>query len=246
MRLTWTSIYDAPIPIPPPPGIVYSTVPTTTEGYDGQQYAIKGPSLEVVASEASGYLLAAAVGLSVPQPSLCHHPRDNSVYFASRMVRTRFGADVLDELGFAVNPDLLGQCFAFDVWTANIDRNVGNVVAEPCGGNDGHRVRLYAIDFEKAAILRGTDRFTVTAMDPRRFQYMGPLREPCVAGGFPYATCDAIARLDPDEIRAIFSSVADMLLPTPLPWRDSAPDFLVRRAERIHELAREVWTCMSN
>ena len=89
--------------------------------------------LEVVVTEAVGYELAARIGLEVPPWAFCRMGGDDEVYFASKAMRMRTGLDVLLNTPLVVNEAFLRTCIAFDVWTANRDRNAGNVIKQFAG-----------------------------------------------------------------------------------------------------------------
>jgi hypothetical protein len=237
----WVSIDDLPQPVAAHSGLVYSTNPGVAGGADGHPYFIKGPQTGIIVAEAVGYELAARIGLPVPPWALCRIGEQDDVYFASQAQRTRSGVDQLIQAGLVVNPDFLGTCIAFDAWTSNRDRNVNNIVAEPVGGVRGSEVRLVAIDFEKADILRGVDRFTVTAHPPVAFRPTGDLARHFSGLAFPSGACRKIGAVSRDEIQSLFQSLQAALPGHNIAWIDSASDFLATRGRRIDQLVREVW-----
>lgn len=228
-------------PVAAAPGIVYSTAPRLAGGSDGEQYFIKGPALEVVVAEAVGYELAGRIGLAVPEWALCRLGDDDDVYFASRAKRLRSGVDQTMNGPLVVNKDFLGCCTAFDTWTSNRDRNVNNIVGEPVGGQKRADFKLVAIDFEKADILRGVDRFTVTQHPARAFRPTGDLARHFAGLQFPRVACEKIEGVGKDEIAKVFASLQRALPSQPIAWADSAADFLAARGRRIFQLVQEVW-----
>jgi hypothetical protein len=231
------------VPVLSPEGVVYSTGPQLAQGVDGQMYYLKGPALEVVAAEASAYQLAELVGLEVPRWAFCRAANDRDIYFASEAVRARSGMEFILSGDGLSNPDFLPRCIAFDLWVANEDRNIGNIVADPLPGERRSSVgmQLYAIDFERAHVLRGTDRFTVGALDPRAFWPKGPLGTRCEGCPFPGEFCSRVAQLKSAQIEGVYERLAWALDGTHIPWRDSASHQLLQRASRLEALGREVW-----
>ena len=233
----WIDLVDEPRRAHAPNGVIYSTAPRIAHGLDGYQYFIKGPDPAVVIAETLGYLLAGCVGLAVPGFALCRAPQGGEVLFASRAVPTRSGIAVLAERGRVTNPELMGECFAFDTWTANTDRNDGNFVGDVVSGG---RVHLLAIDFESARILRGIDRFSINMIAARDFKPRGLAGQHCFAGSFPDPMCKEIAKMTPEAMGGIMDDVS-AAIGGAFTWRDAAADFLLHRAANIRTLADEVW-----
>lgn len=235
----WVYVYDEPQLVRAPDGTVYASRPRLTTATDGREYYLKGPDVRVVVAEALGYQLAEAVGVEVPEWALCRDPANDQVLFASAGIRTRSGIDLLLRSPHTVNPDLLARCMALDCWIANDDRNIGSFVAEPLNIRGGLGQRLYAIDFERAQILRGTDRFTVAARETHEFTPRGVLADHTAGLGFPGVTCARIAATTADQVRTMFDRVEAGV--GPVAWADGASHFLGQRAGRIETLLREVW-----
>ena len=233
----WIELIDEPEPVVAPDRVLYSTRPQKALGRDDFWYYLKGPDPAVVIAETLGYLLADRVGLPVPPFALCRHPGDGSLLFASRAVSGRSGIPVLADRGRLTNPEVIGECFAFDLWTANPDRNDGNFVAK---AQPGGRAQLFAIDFESAKILRGVDRFTVAMMPARDFLPRGDAATHCLAGAFPAPMCSAIAAVTPGTMHSIMNDVG-AAVGAAFSWQDAAADYLLRRAANVRTLVEEVW-----
>lgn len=201
-------------------------------------YILKGPEPKVVIAEALGYGLARSLGIAVPECALCRHPRSGQVYFASREAPLR-SIEALLGSPAVENPAIITDCFALDVWIANLDRNVGNYVGEP--RNRGHQVRVLAIDFEKSHVLAGVDRFTVTGIPDRSLQPREGLKRMCFDGHFPDEMCGRIEAMSSSYIEQVFGDVASALAPDGIPWQDSAVSFLSARARTLRHLADTVW-----
>src|ERR1044072_3722378 len=129
-------------PIQSPQGIVYSTSPRRAEA-EGGSYFIKGPEVEVVFAEIAGCALAREVGLPVPDVAACE---GGGAPYVRRLRGTddlRDLAQLITQLDGSSNPEDLFNSIVVDLWLANTDRNLGNVVGCPLGGG---RVELVFID----------------------------------------------------------------------------------------------------
>ncbi len=237
--MDWITLYDEPVRVRTPvPGLVYSTNPLTTEAANGRKYFLKGPAAEIVFAEAAGYTLAKLVGLAVPDCALCHLPGSSDVWFASAEIPVRSGVELLIDTDFQLNRTFLQGCIAFDVWIFNPDRNIGNVVGDSL---EAGKLELFAIDFEKSAILRGISRFIITTMNPRDCWPNEPLDRICRRLPFPSEMCDLIAGVSQERIEGEFARLSMDINLANVPWADSAAGYLALRGSRIQDLIREVW-----
>jgi hypothetical protein len=232
--MEWIRLYDQPVEAIPIPGVVHRTRPRVTQATDDRSYFLKGPDSQTVIAEALGYEFAQMVGLSVPRAALCRIPGRSEIWFASEDAGIRSGVERLLFAPVAANPELLGACVAFDIWTVNRDRNMGNIVAQPLGGG---RVRLQAIDFEQAEILCGTDRFTIGTIDAAACLPRGALADCCIGMAFPEATCDVINQVQRDAIADVVDRLA-VDLGNDIEWKPRAVDLLEHRARSIRDLVR--------
>lgn len=166
-------------------------------------------------------------------------PSNGQVYFASRRMPHRFGPDAILQAHLAENPGMLADAAALDVWIANDDRNLGNLVGGPAV--DPGLIRLYAIDFEGSAVLRGEkDRFSIMTTHPRTLLPSEPLLPLCRRQPIPSRVCDFIADWS-EPLEPIANEwLADLALPR-LDWCEQASAALTMRAERIHTLVKEAW-----
>lgn len=147
-QTTYLELVDRGIPVTPPKGLVYSSAPRSSLGKDGHEYITKGPDPNIVVPEALGYLLAAEVGLRVPDFGFARIG-DDPPLFATRKVPHALrdvipfvGVDFLDDGFFAM-------LAAFDMWVANTDRNAGNLIGQEIDNS----LRIFAIDFGRAMAL---------------------------------------------------------------------------------------------
>jgi hypothetical protein len=137
----------------------------------------------------------------------------------------------------ASNPELLSSCIAFDVWVVNRDRNMGNIVGQQRANG---KLELRAIDFEKSEILRGTDRFSVTKINPRECLPSGDLKAHCAGIAFPEAACNLISQVRRLDVEALFDGLASDLGHS-IEWKPRATDLLESRSGMITQLVREAF-----
>lgn len=240
MALHWIAVETELADAPATPGLIYRTRPKVGFATNGKRYFFKGGSVDTVMAEVLGYSAATAVSLNVPPWALCRVPPGNDIWFASEALAFSGAVEPLVKARAIANPDFLGSCVAFDIWTANVDRNIGNIVADAAPGLRG-RAELYAIDFEQARVLNGTDFLTVGALHSRDCWPKGVLAGLCSGLPFPQAMCSSIARTTARSIDAAF---ADLALDTEFPsitWIESTKRQLLGRAARIDSLVREAW-----
>lgn len=238
--LEWIDLVEEPRPVQAAEGVVYSTAPQYAVALDESVYYLKGPAVEVVFAEAVGYELAASIDLAVPQAGLWWDAVNSRLWFASREIALRSGVVELMKQRDGATQRFLAKCIALDAWIANPDRNAGNALAETTPGTD-EVVRFFAIDFEKAQVLRGESRFLVNAMNPRDFRPTGELGELCRGLPFPQPTCDRIKVFSEDAIAGMLERrIWAMNLPT-YPNLDSVRHQLANRATNIEKIVREVW-----
>lgn len=234
-EISWISIIDEPIAVTPPHLIVFSCAPKVAEASDNHRYYLKGPAPEVVIAEFLGYRLAELVDLPSPPHAFARDP-DGRILFASREMRLRGFVEQMLAAGKVEDASFIDACFAFDTWIANDDRKVNNVVASPIGGRTADTVMLYAIDFEKAHVLRGVSRFTIATMRPGSFRPGEGLIQFCTARPLE-RMCARIEAVTKDDIARIFHVMSATL--GPLDWMEQGIDILASRAQRIRALVQE-------
>jgi hypothetical protein len=207
---------------------------------DEHTYIIKGPDPRLVFAEYAAYELAALAGIPVPEHALCMIPGRGDVYFASRKLPYRFAPEDLWEHDHVENREMLAETAVFDIWIANDDRNVGNLVAGK-GDGDG-RIRWYAIDFERAKALRGQeDLFTIMGVHPKQMWPKEQLGRFCSGLQVPRPVCDRIADLGRAVEPIVDAWNSDLALPR-VDWCERTATVLSQRASRIHHLVQEAWS----
>lgn len=237
--IAWVEFEEKPVPAKSPHRIVFSTRPQFARAADGFWYFLKGPSPEVAFPEAAAYRLADLVGLSVPPWALGRVSGSDRIYFASRRMLWRSDVDAVLELPGIVNPELLAEVVAFDVWIANVDRNINNVVADSAGAD---AVRLFAIDFEKSELLRGKGQIELAALDDDRCWPREDLA-PFIRRQAPPVDC--VSRIVAISEAQLHAALAPLLLVAPAPARfdlQTATHALLGRAKQLNRLlTKEVW-----
>jgi hypothetical protein len=220
--------------------MIYSTRPRVGTGEDGVVYYLKGPDPAVITAEALAYQLASSVRLKVPDFAMVEVPGEG-VCFGCRAIRVRSALEEILAGNLAVNPELLAECIVFDTWIANDDRNMGNIVYEPERVDGFARARLHAIDFEKAAVLRGKGVIEIGMIGPRAYwpnEQLGRLARGSV---IPSAFCDRIAAIKESQVDGAFEALAWEFRDFDLSWREAAVQQLLQRAAAIRRHVEEVW-----
>lgn len=229
-------------PVTAPAGLVYSTNPRTAEATDGRgRYFVKGPEPEIVFAEMAGCLLAGKVGLHVPTVAACLF--DGLTYCGTREV-----ADV----GRNIEPWLRApervtnfsdvySVIAVDVWLANTDRNMGNVLGRSAGKG---RVDLIMIDFEKSTALRPNPTVQCPLVEAKKLwprEALGallhkkkPIQPPTVVTG---KIVDFVAKRS--NVADVVGAVANVC--PGVTWAENSIDVLVNRGSTITKLVGEVW-----
>jgi hypothetical protein len=222
-----------------PEGIIYSTSPRRAEGSDNASYFVKGPEPEVVFAELAGCLLAMEVGLSVPEVAVCRY--GETIYCGSCKV-TNALRDVSPWLKQPLNVRNFGDLYdaiVVDAWLANNDRNLGNVLGRPAGGSE---IELVMIDFEKSKALRPNPLIESGQVDSHSLWPTGELggilrqRKPLTP---PAAIVERVREIG-RNCASLIAEVGDKF--GPVEWAGNCTEALSRRAVRIDEIVRQVWT----
>jgi hypothetical protein len=233
-------VFTEPQDVEAAEGVIYSTKPKCALTEDGR-FVLKGPDIRVVFAESVCYELANQIGLAVPAHGVAFLPEDPGPWFACRLLQHRLPIERLFRLGRICNPDLIAQAAAFDIWTCNVDRNLGNIVAASCHDRPAD-VDIFAIDFEKAHSVRGElSRFEISALDTKRMWPLEDLGAICRTLERPLETIERIRALTDSALEGTIESVIAGLNFPDLPWRHAARDILARRRDILHKLVGEVW-----
>jgi hypothetical protein len=207
---------------------------------DGDSYFIKGPELDVVFAELAGCELAREIGITVPPVAACK--LDGNVFAGSEAVVEAW-RDVEPFLARPHKVSNFQELFAtlvVDIWLANKDRNLGNIVGRAASKS---QIEFVLIDFEKSATLRPTPTILSTMLAPRLLWPSGTLgmvlrqNRPLTP---PAAIVSAIARLSRDKMRDVLSGVQSAI-GCDIPWLDDSINALGTRADRIGQIVEEVW-----
>jgi len=219
-------------------GLVYSTNPQKAIGADDESYVVKGPELEVVFAELSGCVLANAAGITVPTVRACRFA--DEVWAGSREVSgVRLVEPWLRRPRSAVNFPEVFAAVVVDVWLGNVDRNMGNIIGDPDGGD---KVELVFIDFEKSVTLRPTPLIKSGMIDPRELWPSNELGRLLMSSRPLLPPEDTILRImELDEVACsrLIQPVCDAL--GGVHWSENSIDVLARRARQIRSLTEGVW-----
>jgi len=238
------TLLTEPQPIIAVEGTIYSTSPTEGMTAEAGPVVLKGPGIRIVFAEAAGFALSKELGLPVPPFGSCLTP-DGDLFFCSKKLRGRYAIEHWMEQGLLANSDAIAQTIVFDIWTGNYDRNIGNFIADrlhPGSGAASAETYVYAIDFEKAAVLRGEpDQFTVGAWPEDKCWPTDALGLVCNGLPRPDDFVHAVGEMNDDRIRGILETVvADLDLPD-VTWLDGCCAQLGSRRDRLDDLSRRAW-----
>lgn len=227
-------------PVTAPQFIIYSTAPRRAIGEDGAAYFVKGMAEPAVAfAELAGCLLARSAGLPTPEPVVCAF--DGRVGSGSKEAAD-IGRDIQPMLRNRRPVDNFHDLYAVvvvDAWLGNHDRNMGNVVAASTAPG---RVQFQMIDFQKSATLGPHPIMTTAQVSPRDIWPSGDLGRAIREGRPlvpPTAALENVRRRSRDEISALVQSVVSHIGDPG--WAGGSVELLAARAEKIAEIAGEVW-----
>ncbi|MBD3299809.1 MAG: hypothetical protein GF347_00475 [Candidatus Moranbacteria bacterium] len=236
---------EGPRPLVSPPGKVYSTSPREALSSELGDVVLKGPDLGIVFAEASAFQFARELGIATPDFGVCEVPGEEGLFFCSKKLRGRYPVDHWVGNGLVSNPEVIPETIAFDVWVANWDRNIGNFVEdaeEARGEGEGEGTKIFAIDFEKAAVLRGEpDRFTINGWPGSKFWPLEDLGRLCRQYALPRGFLEKIKAIDPQHIAGVLEQIQLDLDLAAVPWMQTSIDLLTSRAQGIEKLATEAW-----
>ncbi|MBA4388677.1 MAG: hypothetical protein C0404_11900 [Verrucomicrobia bacterium] len=232
------------VAISTPPRLVYSTQPFAGMCSDGKVYIIKGASDQmIVRAEASAYVLAQLVGVSVPEWSFVSAPgHADHPLFGSRIVSGP--RDISPWLNNDIErySDVLAQIITFDMWVANTDRNLSNLVGRNCAAQTDGYIDIVAIDFEKSVTVRSTTpRIALGSITPHSLwprELLG--RMVC---GRPRPQNDWVANIAGNSALDLAPALQEVQIALSLEdsWLTDITDILAHRATRVPMMVEEVW-----
>jgi hypothetical protein len=226
-------------PVQPPEGLVYSANPRRAEGEDGTAYFIKGSELEIVFAEIAGCALAREVGLPVPEVAACEFGGEVFVGTKKIDVVVRDIEPWLLRAQKVINFNDMFAAIVVDIWLANHDRNIGNVLPRP----HEREVEFVFIDFEKSIALHPSPVVASTILEPRKLWPRGLLGDKLRAIRHLYPPMEMIDRIRSTPTQrwsAIINEVVTAI-GAPVNWHEDVVNALSKRAGRIQQLAEEVW-----
>jgi hypothetical protein len=137
------------------------------------------------------------------------------------------------------NMDVLPRLIALDVWLANNDRNMGNLLGRQVD-DEGDQIELVAIDFEKSATVRRlSPNVEIPTMPPKGFwprDELGKLCQKTVK--FDDKTFDAFRKVTDGQVERAVSAAAGAVGVSP---HDSITHVLLKRRDKLKQLIEE--TC---
>jgi len=185
-------------------------------------------------------MLAREIGLPVPDVAACGF--DQETYAGSAKVddAVRDIEPWLNRRKQIRNFDDLFGVLVVDVWLANKDRNIGNVIGRPMHGG---KIEFVFIDFEKSVALHPSPIVSSTMLKPRELWPSGTLGRALKAKRplFPPAdVIDKIHSLATERCAEIIHESA-AAMGRAVGWEEDSVNALSKRAGKIQELAEEVW-----
>jgi hypothetical protein len=169
-------------PMERPANIVYSTNPHLALAEDGSKYCVKGAEdVGIVLAELLGHVFAGIVQIPVPDYAVGRFDDASAPVFASSVLENAVrDVEPWVKLNRVSDTGLLSRLIALDIWLANNDRNIGNLLGRPEATSNNGSIELVAIDFEKAATVRKTaPTIEIPAMPPKSFWPRGTLGTYC-------------------------------------------------------------------
>jgi len=224
-----------------PEGVVYSTDPRRAEGEDGVSYFIKGPDAEIVFAEIAGCMMAREVGVLVPDVAACEFAGETFAGSAKVDNAVRDIGPWLNRPQRVTNFDDLFSTAVVDIWLANKDRNIGNVLGKQQKGLG--KIGFIFIDFEKSKTLRPQPLVSSTIMGPHELWPSGDLGRELSRRKLlhpPTSMIERIGSLTTERCAEIIHEVTGVLGDS-VPWEDDSINALSHRARRIQQLAEELW-----
>ena len=231
-------------PLKSPERLIYSTKPFAGICSDGKHYVIKG-SLDpaVVKAEAAAYILAPIVGIPVPEWTFVSAPQKAAYpLFGSRMVPGVRDVSAWLESDIAQYQDILAKIIVFDIWIANTDRNLGNLISRSTPKTHDGRIDLIAIDFEKAVAVRSaTPRIDIASVQTENLWPSDQLGR--IIGRLPKPEIEWISTLGTYSLEILAPALQEAQIAIGLEsdWHTNIAAMLVDRAAKLPELIEEVW-----
>lgn len=230
------------------PGEAFSTFPKQAQCKEPKVRVIcKGPPDEVCAVECAAYSLAERLNIRTPRWGIADF--GGVVLFVCEQQEVPHVQPLLDS-NRVTNLELLDQLLVFDMWIANTDRTMANLVGAPdISLNHGH-IEILAIDFEKSQVLRAGNIVAITALDPSHMLPHGALLGHLQRNGRVIErTIDNIRTLDEADIRDTLermrnrsenSTQSNLIPEIPMVDVDTVARSLLARAQQLPELVTQV------
>jgi hypothetical protein len=196
-----------------------------------------------VFAELVGCTLAREVGLQVPDVAAASW--DGDTYAAVARVEADRDVDHwLERPQRVTNFSDLFSAIVVDIWLANADRNMGNILGRQ---KEDKQIEFVLIDFEKSTALRPQPTVRSTLVRPRELWPTAQLGQALRAlrpQRPPREIIDRIHSLTRERCSEIIQAFVKEIEPA-VSWGDDSIHALMTRASRIHVLAEEVWQAVT-
>ena len=225
--------------------VVYSTNPKSAYG-EGRKFVVKGEDdRRIILAELVGHLLARKLGIIVPNFYVGQFEDNGSPVLASEMLVEDCARNVepwfvKERLNKIKNVTDLIRIVLLDIWIANFDRNIGNLIGRTYKGTS--EIDLVAIDFEKAATVREiTPIVSVPMISLKKLWPAGLLGDFCKKTLRPdHQALLAIKNLTDGFLDQTLNSSIEAA-GTGVETKDSILHILTQRRQKIGSIVQEVW-----
>jgi hypothetical protein len=225
------------VPMVAPENMFYSTAPYSCQDSGGHTYVVKGPEPNIVAAEAVAYCLAPTFGIKTPDFALGKFDGESQLYFASFKLENaiRDVSPWLKKPDPAIN-EAMSAIHVFDVWLANIDRNLGGLLMR--SGERGKE--LVSIDFEKSQAIHGpSPLIQVNTVNPKQLRPVGNLAKLPLPWKDNYAK--SLSGIPEAQVVNAVNQVK-RTMGLDFQWSESVIHTLLHRRTNIENLLKEVWS----
>jgi hypothetical protein len=231
-------------PVCAPCNIVYSTAPFSALDSAGKSYFVKGEDdPRVVLAEVLGHILAGMVKIPVPDYAVGKFTGTGAPVFASAVVdNVMRDVSIWIRRGKVKDLDTLPRIIALDVWLANNDRNMGNILGRSVDSEEVE-IELVAIDFEKSAVVRSKYPLTeIPRIPPKAFWPRDELGKICRAHlKWNPNYLDLFQAVSDGQIEQAVSAGVAAVGGLDASEQDGLLHVLKRRRDNLKTLVSEVW-----
>jgi len=232
-------------PMEKPLNIVYSTDPQVAMTENGSKYCVKGAEdAGIVLAEILGHVLAGILQIPVPDFAVGRFEEGGPPVFASALLENAVrDVESWVKVNRVTDITMLSRLIALDVWLANNDRNIGNLLGRVGSSSKDGSIELVAIDFEKAAIVRKiAPTIEIPGMPPKSFWPRGVLGTYCkTRAKITDAALSKFAGLSDGLIQSAVSNTFAAVRVNNAEKIDTVTTILKKRRDHIESLVRSEW-----